>query len=293
MDIYKLNTGSCPVKKINVQNFEADTNKQSPYYINEKTQYAVCPRCDNPIQIIGLYTNLKNTDKPYGKHGKKDILNVAVYNQEAYDCCPLANPQRPAPAARKLSAEGVPNTLLILMQEEFDRIVYILRKETGISFSKNLLSSMLTTFRDSNGYLYRWGSISNLPWIFAHMSFSKSLYAQKIKQDSELWKAIKKEAINADFDEDNRLIKKIDAGWMPEISFCFLHHIFSRTGENEQIIFRVTQDAKDKRPENALIIFQKTLDIDQEYFINLINLPEGRSRRETRLLDLAHDFWNQ
>ena len=48
-------------------------------------QFAICPQCDNPIQIVGLYKKLKNTDKPYGKHYTRSVNGLADYNQQAYD----------------------------------------------------------------------------------------------------------------------------------------------------------------------------------------------------------------
>ncbi|GAB1255377.1 hypothetical protein Defa_28640 [Desulfovibrio sp. TH_2024_36128] len=58
MHVYKLKTGLQPIKLIEKEQFERDTGKQSPWYQkngDEMVQYAVCPACDNPIQIIALY----------------------------------------------------------------------------------------------------------------------------------------------------------------------------------------------------------------------------------------------
>ena len=68
---FKLHTGVSNPYEINVENFEKLTLKQEPYHKVGKDgvprDFGVCPACDNPIQLIGLYKKLENTDRPYGK----------------------------------------------------------------------------------------------------------------------------------------------------------------------------------------------------------------------------------
>lgn len=69
MDIFKLTTGKQQVWKINRDNFELATKKQQPWYqsINGHDGFfAVCPACDNPVQLVGMLARGKT--KPYGKH---------------------------------------------------------------------------------------------------------------------------------------------------------------------------------------------------------------------------------
>ena len=94
MKIFKLKVGSSKIYELNKNIFELQTKQKKPYYTfnnsNEQIQYAVCPACDNPIQIIGLYKKLKNTDKPYGRHCIHSVARLAEYNQQAYDFCPYS-----------------------------------------------------------------------------------------------------------------------------------------------------------------------------------------------------------
>ncbi|MCS5465580.1 hypothetical protein NWO25_19660 [Enterococcus lactis] len=54
--------------------------------------YAICPECDNPIQIIGLYKETQESGrKPYGKHHKGTIPYLAKYSEEDYLECPFSN----------------------------------------------------------------------------------------------------------------------------------------------------------------------------------------------------------
>lgn len=101
---YKLRTGHSAVKEINKTTFEQDTKKKAPWYQfndskkegnkDRRSQYAVCPECDNPIQIIGLYHNLKNTDRPYGRHTGKPLQGFAYFNAEGFETCPYVRNRR-------------------------------------------------------------------------------------------------------------------------------------------------------------------------------------------------------
>ena len=60
MDTFKLKVGLHPSYKITTKNFEDKTGNKYPYVQDQgknKSRYAVCPACDNPIQIVGLYKN--------------------------------------------------------------------------------------------------------------------------------------------------------------------------------------------------------------------------------------------
>ena len=66
MDIFKSKPGLSRPYKISTINYEKETKRQKPYMLekNGKYQYfAVCPECDNPIQLIGLYKNTIESGK--------------------------------------------------------------------------------------------------------------------------------------------------------------------------------------------------------------------------------------
>ena len=88
MDTYKLRPKWTKINTISKENFEKDTGKLEPYYqVDRDSQYAVCPACDNPISIIGLY-NPNTKIRPYGKHYPKTVEKLAVYDRYRYEACP-------------------------------------------------------------------------------------------------------------------------------------------------------------------------------------------------------------
>lgn len=51
------------------------------------------------------------------------------------------------------------------MIEQFDRVVYILEKETQLVLSENALRGMLQRYKGERGYLYTGATLRNVPWI--------------------------------------------------------------------------------------------------------------------------------
>ena len=94
MHRFKLKQGNEKSYEITKENFEQMTGRRKPYVetgADGITRYfGICPACDNPIQLIGLYKELKNTDNPYGKHYKKDAA-IAIHNEQAYQFCPYSS----------------------------------------------------------------------------------------------------------------------------------------------------------------------------------------------------------
>ena len=80
---FKLKQGNNRVYQISKSVYDEATQKRPLYYDMENDKcYAICPQCDNPIQLIGLYKQIKVS--PYGKHYPHSIP-LAAYNQQAYE----------------------------------------------------------------------------------------------------------------------------------------------------------------------------------------------------------------
>ena len=69
--------------EITRENFERVTGCKEPFEQIKDTgrasQYAICPSCLNPIQIIGLVQEIKS--KPYGRHSGKNINGFPAWNE--------------------------------------------------------------------------------------------------------------------------------------------------------------------------------------------------------------------
>ena len=133
---FKLRTGVSNPYEINAENFEKLTLKQEPYHKVGKDgvprDFGVCPACDNPIQLIGLYKKLENTDRPYGKHYSRS-LSFAPYNETAYRFCPYSsNSREVTKESRKKELTDYERNIYNAVRDYFDLAVYIIQQETGI-----------------------------------------------------------------------------------------------------------------------------------------------------------------
>lgn len=298
MKTFKLRTGVSKIYNINKDTFEKETNQRAPYYIygnqNELSQFAVCPACDNPIQIIGLYKRMKDGRECYGKHCLKSIRGLSEYNQQAYDYCPYSRHRIEVNInSRKELFTDYERKIYNLMREQFDRVIYVLSKSIDVQITLSAARRMLETYVNGRGWMYSWATLNNLPYVFGHLTWSKKLYGQPILRDSPLYNAILDKCPSAkftqyEFHRDYDILKRIDQGQYFDLNYCIIEHTRNIVNDQniETMLFRVTEGERD----DAEIIYQKTIEIDEAFFLNLINLPEDRRRRNNNLINIAQEL---
>ncbi|NKD87666.1 hypothetical protein HEQ72_05010 [Haematospirillum sp. 15-248] len=283
MRVYKLTSKSHVVKEIEKTNFEYDTDKKYPHYQQAADglwrQYAVCPACDNPIQIIGLYKPLSNTDRPYGKHTGKRIDGFPDFGPEAHQWCPYVSARSSGGKTKRKSIDGLPLKILRILADNFDRVLYILEKDTGVRISDNLAKSMLETYMGEEGYLYTGANLRNVPWIFAYMADAQSLFGQKIVSNDELKGAITSKIENARIDESGRITR--GQGYY-SIDLAFIDHAYHL--EDHEIVESVVMHVVDG---NGGVVYETVLDIDPARFASLINTPPQFARRNMSQVAMA------
>jgi hypothetical protein len=189
-----------------MQNYEEHIPKSKPYLIkhkgDKKSVFAVCPSCDNPIQLIGLFKLIENPKNPYGKHVPHDIDKLATYNQDAYIYCPYSNPHRKFRKDRRRGEDKLANELIALLHSQFDRVVNLLQKDIDVRLSPNLLKKLLSDYFAMEFCLYYGATLNNMPWIFGYACSHKSLFGQYIRKGSGLYNAILEHCPDAVFVDD-------------------------------------------------------------------------------------------
>lgn len=310
MRICKLAAGSSRIMTIERDAFEAATRRMRPWHKkvesgeedeNRKNvdvrrtgrqreekgtlQFAVCPSCENPIQIIGLYDEMPHTDRPYGRHTGKAVEGFPNYDAEAYEWCPLVRGNRNyGKNSRKRKLEGLPFEILKLVRREFDRIAYVIEKETGVKISAGSARRMLDSFLSERGHLYVGATYRNVPWMVAYMSDSQSLYMQRIADNPELVAAVRDRVPDANMNEYGRLVK---GRRYYGVHMCFIHHkqMVEDGDLRETMKFVVSDDARNS-------VYEKLLEFDFGFFERLVNLPPSRSWRNRELLDVADEVFS-
>ncbi|WP_281687534.1 hypothetical protein [Pseudomonas citronellolis] len=297
MDVYKLRVEHIGGKPIDKDAFEAETRCRKPWYrpgsTERDSQFAVCPACDDPIQLIGLYELPANITKPFGKHVGKSVPGLAISDPEARQNCPYFNPKAPSKTARKKHFDGVPAKIIQLLIEQFDRVVYVLEKQTGIELSKKALRGMLERYKGERGFMYAGATLRNVPWIFAYMSDATDLFMQRVDQNSTLKQAINEGVEGAQVGSEGRVGKRVfPSGQTPpffDLKVSFIHHRIRKDSDDGGVFETMTLVVSVEEKRQLRDIHKQDIVFEYGQFERLIQLPEGKGRRRMDLVELARE----
>lgn len=169
MDVFKTHVGGWGAMPISEENFARYTNLRALYVLEQANRrnsfFAVCPECDNPIQLIGLYTNQEDSHGwPYGRHVRHSIPRLARYVEEEYLACPYADPRYRRDEGRRLVTSRVGLALRDLMRDRFDLIADDWERSTGLHLGVKYAAKMLGKWKDNQGWLFFMATRRNLPW---------------------------------------------------------------------------------------------------------------------------------
>jgi hypothetical protein len=287
MHVYKLQAGTIEEKDIERTAFERDTRKLEPWYQvsgNKQREYAVCPACDNPIQIIGLYEELPHTNRPYGRHSERRISGFE-FEEDIFDWCPYIRKNKSKGSGEKRGEGGISLQILAIVLTQFDRVIYVIRKETGIWISPKIAVTMLENWIEAEGYRFHDATLRNIPWMFAYRSKGLSIFGQKISNGQDkLRQAITERIPHARFDEKGRIAK---GDQFYQVTWCFVDYRFKTEDDSliEMIEFEVCDGDRN-------VVFDKTITFDPRYFANLINYSNP-DKREPHLIAKAKEVYDR
>lgn len=292
MDCFKCHTGIDRIYPINIETVERVLGKDEPYYQKGNgtgRYYAICPVCDNPIQIIGIFKRSAEAGKkPYGKHHGTSIPRLADYDEDAYLGCPYHNPHHSS-LARRPQNDRLSEKFLTLLRDQFDRIIYILEKDTEIHISEHTARSMLRAYINDRGWLYYHASLNNLPWKFGHVEKALPLFGRHIKAGGVLAAALERSCPEVE-------LSPVGTGnWVKvggrdkqyvDLLYYLCKHSVKVEGNTlvESITLRLYRS---KDPSTA--VFEKVIPIRVDFFMNLISMPDEQSHRNERWLRIASE----
>ena len=297
MKSYKLKTGNSETYKITTkEDFELQTKNSDKYvYIGTdgiKRGLAVCPSCDNPVRILGLYKPLSDR-QPYAQHHNKST-QIAVFSSENYKHCPYSNPnakQKFDISSIKKAPSDFEKSLYYEMRDYFDKVIYLLNKKLDIYISYDFAQRLLTTFVNCYGYCDSMATHYNLPWILMDSIQSFNLIGRCVKRNSKLWTFLSKR-------KDIKLIpnkKRTEYEYIQSSinNYVFLKGSFfahtRRIDENDNLDEIITFGVVDSEDVPANWIFKQKYPIDEFYFSNLCKNTDSRNQN---LLDLAKELMN-
>jgi len=263
--------------------FEVATAKKPPYYQKDASGnmklYALCPACENPVTIVGFYKkNDPHVKRPHGRHRASNVSNLANYNPQAYEICPLASKLKTFDKSKRRprTFDKLANDIRNLLINHFDRVVYILQKCTGIYFSRKMLKSMLQSYWAADGHFYHGATLENVPWIFAYMTTNQNLYGQRIYKDSLIAKAIDEKCKNITLHQiaNTSMVKILPrTDTFIQLTFAFVAH--KKTTSNSKVVESMTLMVWN----NHKPILEQKIVFTTDYWFRLVNYDNERHRQ--------------
>lgn len=252
-------------------------------------QYAVCTNCNNPVQIVGLYSN---SIRPYGRHLSHMLPDIADYDQVERDQCFYYKPLGLRDSDRRAVIGRQTQIALKILIDNFDHVVALLKQDTGILFSEKLLGGMLERFKAERGYLYPGTTVLNIPWMFAYFSDSNSLWWQYCRDRSGLPNEIstalphvQRETGGDSQSPTTRFIPRSNVrstqGW-EEMAFHFTKHRRPTTGEGRENMTMVISHGDGSNDRDIAF---RLIEFNFEKFQNLTQI----GARRNNLLALARE----
>lgn len=289
--------GNNEVYDLTKENYLDATMGDGRYHVYGKDKiprdFAICPACDNPIQIVGLYKQLKNTDRPYGKHYNRDT-NIAKHNETAYRYCPYAsNHYNINKDARKEELTIFEKDIYNTLRENADLAFYILKQDTGISFSKRAMREILKYYKWKDAHLYYWSTMYNIPWMLLYFANSIKCFGLRVKKNSELYEKLSqlKDVKLVEINSNYVIVKNKDGGYL-NLSFATTIHR-RKVVDDELVEYVVIKFFKESEDKFRLFdtLFSIKMPINESRFLNLIHSEKAQKYRDPEIVAMAKEIF--
>ncbi|MBU9819890.1 hypothetical protein J1782_08320 [Rahnella sp. BCC 1045] len=294
MNVYKLSVKTQGYYLIEKDSYEQRTARRPPWYKvsdnGEPRYFAICPACNNPVQLIGLYKLPANLHHPYGKHYGKSIPGVGLYDQNAYEWCPYSNKkQNNNDGKPKRSQSMLSQQILSLLVMHFDKVIWLLSHSTGVNIDEALAKSMLLQYRREEGWLYSRATLMNIPWVFAYMTDNQGILFKKMRDVKLADELVARSPEYLEQTAQHYLVKSKNCQSYIELGVYYTKHqsevVDDRLHESMDMVFtrKVGYAAVEE-------IYRKSVLFDFNYFNNLVNFSDWKSSpKNEQLLQLAQE----
>ena len=145
---------TAPTYEVTRANFEKQTGNAKPWEqgFPEKRQYSICPVCNNPVRLVGIYK--ATIPKPYGAHAGETVEGLPIHNLQKYEYCTLSRKgKRVNDTERFDKPDASQKELCHILCNNFHKVVYVIEKVLGIQGSTAFWRTRLEQFMASKGYM--------------------------------------------------------------------------------------------------------------------------------------------
>ena len=231
---------------------------------------AVCPRCNNPVTILGIYKKIDTA--PHARHAKGiNIPYVTQYNEYRYLNCPYHRKHA------DYVKEYVPETeekerqeLYRIAREHFDKAIYLLQKKTGIRITHKMAEELAENYARMRAYNYIDATMYNIPWYLLYSHHGFPIYHMLVRKDTVLYRNLK------------RLGMELRNSRLKE-------YVYVEEKDGSILIatnYRYVVNAEDELHE--WLDFSVVRPVDSSYFGNLVYYKDWNKRQD--LLDIAGKY---
>jgi hypothetical protein len=176
---------------LTVDNYLEYSHKSKPYFQDEKRykcpRFAICPMCNNPIQIINLYKNdyveeVTGRKGLHARHFAKNIEGLAEYNESRYESCPLHKPVN-FKLIEVRHNEEANEEIKKFVEMNSKRIMDDIRNITGIFFKYVNLEEKISNYIKKKNYAYTHTNRFNIPYSILYTSEAFDIYGRKMNEN--------------------------------------------------------------------------------------------------------------
>ncbi|HBC3519746.1 TPA: hypothetical protein ACVU5C_004781 [Vibrio parahaemolyticus] len=273
MNVFAILSNPSKPIKLTLTEYEKQTKREYPYCQkkdNDIKSYALCPDCNNPIQLVNRYSKTTKSNTLYARHVLGSVAGIANYSQTNYDNCELKNPTRFDEKIRRKPGKKT-NSLKLMFEQHIDLIISQLEKQLPIKLSDNTIKSMIADFIKNKGYEYRAVNVYNMPLAFAYLTEAQDLYGCFIKNPT-MAAGIKmhSQAFETSITKyKNFVIKRVKPAF--KLRFFFSNHQIptnNNTVSEEQITLNIIE--YDESIDNSRTLYTQNISIDKTMFFNTL-----------------------
>ncbi len=265
MNIFSVGDGNTCGYGLTRETFMEKTHKSFPFYQDPnryKTPYfAICPACNNPIQIINLFGvqyEEENTGRTnlHGRHYRYNVEGLPPYSEENYKNCPLYNPV--AFGIREVrNNEQLNEEIRDIVENSKSQICEDIREITGVLLSNKKLFQVINDYIVARDYCYTHTNKFNIPYSILYTRNAINIFGQKVGEadiGKRIYNAIQNNCAYFEF-VDGRIQKNID-GYV-ELNLNIVRH---RIRESKQYM---TVRIEEKKGEEIQTIFEEEIEMKQ------------------------------
>lgn len=241
----------------------------------EVKHLAVCPRCNNPVVILGVYKKIDVS--PHARHVRNiDIPHVTSYNEYKYLNCPYYRKNA------NYIREYVPETeepqrkeLYRITKENFDKAIYLIQKELGLYISRDMAMSIAENYVEERAYNYIDATNYNIPWYLIYCYPGFDLYHKLIRSGSTLYRHLKKTGVRLNTSRKEGYVYVADSYELVLRVVNYRYHVDSDYNLNEWLdcsLLMPDSDSEDVLLYKAVDRF--SIKVDSYHFGHLINYKD-------------------